>query len=55
MWSPDILTILKRDGVLVGVVAGVCGAGRGTKKVRVKVHLIVGGDNRGLVEGLVRE
>jgi len=55
LWSPNVLTILKRDGVLVGVVVGVHGAGQGTKKVWVKVHLIVGGDDRGLVEGLVRE
>ena len=53
MWSPDILTVLVGDGVLMGVVVGVCGAGQGAKKVRVKVCLIVGRDDRGLVEGLV--
>ena len=53
MWSPNVLTVLEGDGVLMGVVAGVCGAGRGAKKVRVKVRLIVGRDGRGLVEGLV--
>ena len=53
MWSPNILTVLKRDGVLMGVVVGICSVGQGTKKVWVKVHLIIGGDDRGLVEGLV--
>jgi hypothetical protein len=37
----------------MGVVAGVCGAGRGAKKMGVKVRLVVGRDDRGLVEGLV--
>jgi hypothetical protein len=31
--SPNVLSVLKRDGVLVGVVAGVRGAGRGAEKV----------------------
>jgi hypothetical protein len=51
--SPNVLTVLKRDGVLVGVVAGVRSAGWGAKKVGVKVCLVVGGDDRGLIEGLV--
>ena len=53
MQSPNVLTVLKRDGVLVGVVAGVRGAGRGAKKVWVKVRLVIGGDDRGLVECLM--
>jgi hypothetical protein len=44
---------LERDGVLVEVVAGVCGAGWGAKEVRVEVHLIVGRDDRGLVDELM--
>jgi hypothetical protein len=55
LWSPNVLTVLKRDGVLVGVVAGVHGAGQGAKKVWVEVHLVIGRDDRGLVEVLVRE
>jgi len=55
LWSPDVLTVLERDGVLVGVIAGIRGAGRGAKKMRVKVRLVVGGDDRGLVEVLVGE
>jgi hypothetical protein len=53
--STNVLTVLKRDGVLVGVVAGVRSIGWGTKKVWVKIHLIVGRDDRGLVKGLVWE
>ena len=41
MRSPNVLTILKRDGVLVGVGAGVCGAGWGAKEVWVEVPLVV--------------
>ena len=51
--SPNILTVLKRDGVLVGVVAGVRGAGRGAEEVWVEVRLVVGGDDRGLVKCLM--
>jgi hypothetical protein len=53
--SPNVLTVLKRDGVLVGVEAGVHGAGQGAEEVWVEVHLIVGRDDRGLVKMLVRE
>ena len=45
MWSPNVLTILKRDSVLVGMVVGVRCAGRGAKKIWIKVCLTVGGDN----------
>ena len=55
MRSPNVLTVLKRDGVLVGVGAGVRSAEWGAKEVWVEVCLIVGGDDRGLVEVLVRE
>ena len=54
MRSPNVLTVLERNGVLVGVAAGVHGARQGTKKVRVKVCLIVGRDDRGFVKQLVR-
>ena len=49
LWSPDVLTILERDGVLMGVVAGVRSAGQGAEKMGVEVHLVIGGDDRGLV------
>jgi hypothetical protein len=55
LWSPDILTILKRNGVLMGVVAGVRGAGRNTKKVWVEVCLIIGRDDRGFIKRLMQE
>ena len=55
MRSPNVLTVLKRDGILVGVGAGVRGAGQGAEEVWVEVHLVVGGNDRGLVEVLVRE
>ena len=55
MQSPNVLTVLKRDGVLVGVGAGVCGAGRGAEEVWVEVRLVVGGDDRGLVKMLMWE
>jgi hypothetical protein len=45
LWSPNVLTVLKRDSVLVGVVMGVRGAGQGTKKVWVEVYFTVGRDN----------
>jgi hypothetical protein len=53
LWSPNVLTVLKRDGVLVGVVVGVHGAGQGAEEVRVEVRLVVGRDNWGLIECLV--
>jgi hypothetical protein len=53
--SPNVLTVLKRDGVLVGVGAGVCGAGQGAEEEWVEVRLVVGRDDRGLVKMLVRE
>jgi len=52
--SPNVLTVLEGDGVLMGVVVGVRGAGWGTKKMWVKICLVVGGDDRGLVKGLVQ-
>jgi hypothetical protein len=52
--SPNVLTILEGDGVLVGVVADVHYIGQGTKEMRIEIHLVVGGDDRGLVEGLVQ-
>ena len=55
LWSPNVLTVLKRDGVLVGVAAGVRSAGWGAEEVWVEVRLVVGGDDRGLIEVLVRE
>jgi hypothetical protein len=54
LWSPNVLTVLEGDGVLMRVIAGICSVGQGTKKVWVKVCLVVGGDDRGLVEGLMR-
>ena len=53
LWSPDILTVLKGDSVLMGVVVGVCSAGQGAEEKWVKICLIVGRDDRGLIEGLV--
>ena len=53
MWSPNVLTVLERDGVLVGVVVGVRCIGWGGEEVGVVVHLIVGGDDRGLIEELM--
>jgi hypothetical protein len=51
--SPNVLTVLKRDGVLVGVGVGVCSAGQGAEKVGVEVRLVVGGDDRGFIKGLM--
>jgi len=53
LWSPNVLTVLERDGVLMGVVAGVRCAGWGTEEVGVEVRLVVGGDDRGLVDELM--
>jgi hypothetical protein len=53
--SPNVLTVLKRDGVLVGVGAGVRGAGRGAEEVWVEVCLVGGGDDGGFVEMLMQE
>jgi hypothetical protein len=50
LWSPDVLTILKGDGVLVWVVAGVRGAWQGAKKVWVEVRLVIVGDNGRFIE-----
>jgi hypothetical protein len=55
LWSPNVLTVLKRDSVLMGVGAGVHGAGRGAEEVWVEVRLVVGGDDRRLVGVLMRE
>ena len=43
--GPNILTILEGDSVLVGVVAGIRGAGWGAEEVRVKVCLFIGRDD----------
>ena len=50
LWSPNDLTILKRDSVLMWVVAGVRGARQAAEKVWVKVCLTVGGDNGRFIE-----
>ena len=55
MWSPNVLTILKGDGVLVWVVAGVHGARQGAKEMGVKVCLTVGRDNGQFIEKSVWE
>jgi hypothetical protein len=55
LWSPNVLTVLEGDGVLMGVVVGVRGAGWGTEKMGVKVRLVIGGDDRGLIKVLVGE
>ena len=41
------------SGLVVTVVVGVHGAGRGAKKMGVMVRLVIGGDDRGLVECLM--
>ena len=53
LWSPNVLTVLKRNGILVWVGAGVRGAGWDTEKVGIEVCLVIGGDDWGLVEMLV--
>jgi hypothetical protein len=55
LWSPNVLTILKRDSVLVWVVVGIRGARWGAEEMGVKVCLTVGRDNGQFIEKSVWE